>query len=105
MHLTHHMRSIASALAAAAIVPSLAASAADFAPPGDIPARPEEIVFAPLRFEPPSAAEYRHVLPCGVVVYLAPSRELPLVDLRMTFKGGAYLESADRTGLASMTGA
>ncbi|MFM1823682.1 MAG: hypothetical protein RI967_1948 [Planctomycetota bacterium] len=105
MQITHHMRSIASALAAVALVPTFPSSAAASAPPGDIPARPEEIVFAPLRFEAPSAAEYRHELPCGVVVYLAPSRELPLVDLRMTFKGGAYLEPADRVGLASMTGA
>ncbi|MEY3021429.1 MAG: hypothetical protein RIS86_627, partial [Planctomycetota bacterium] len=58
----------------------------------DIPARPELLEFAPLRFDPPQAADHRHVLPCGVVVYLAPSRELPLVDLTMTFKGGAYLE-------------
>jgi len=38
-----------------------------------------------------------------VVVYLAPSKELPLIDLGMTFKGGGYLEPSDKVGLASMT--
>ncbi len=89
----------------ATLAASLAISArAGAAAADDIPARPELLEFAPLRFDPPQAADHRHVLPCGVVVYLAPSRELPLVDLTMTFKGGAYLEPADRTGLAAMTG-
>jgi predicted Zn-dependent peptidase len=43
------------------------------------------------------------VLSNGVVVYLAPSKELPLIDLGMTFKGGGYLEPSDKVGLASMT--
>ncbi|MCA9285873.1 MAG: insulinase family protein [Phycisphaerales bacterium] len=71
----------------------------------DVPARPEQIHFAPLSFEPPSAAEYRHVLPSGVVVYLAPSTEFPLVNIAMTFKGGRDLDPADQVGLADATGA
>jgi zinc protease len=68
-----------------------------------LPARPENIVFAPLAFEPPDAAKFRRTLPDGTVVYLAPSRELPLVNVVITFKGGASLDPADAPGLAAMT--
>jgi predicted Zn-dependent peptidase len=68
-----------------------------------LPKRPEQIAFKPLAFSAPKAADYRHVLSNGVVVYLAPSKELPLIDLSMTFKGGGYLEPADKVGLAGMT--
>ncbi len=68
-----------------------------------IPARPEQIVFAPLAFEPPDASTFRRTLTDGTVVYLAPSREFPLVNLVVTFKGGASLDPADVPGLASMT--
>ena len=70
---------------------------------GTLPKRPEDLAYRPLVFNPPKASDYRHVLPSGVVVYLAPSKELPLVDLVMTFKGGQYLESADKVGLSGMT--
>ncbi len=69
-----------------------------------IPARPEELKFKTLSFTPPEAKEYRHVLPGGVPVYLAPSRELPLVQLTFTFKGGRYLDPDGKEGLAAMTG-
>jgi zinc protease len=68
-----------------------------------IPGRPEQIVFAPLAFEPPDASTFRRTLADGTVVYLAPSREFPLVNLVVTFKGGASLDPADVPGLASMT--
>jgi len=68
-----------------------------------IPARPEQIVFAPLAFEPPDASTFRRTLADGTVVYLAPSHEFPLVNLVVTFKGGASLDPAGIPGLASMT--
>ncbi len=68
-----------------------------------IPARPETIRFAPLAFEPPSAADHRHVLADGTVVFLAPSHELPLVKVAVTFKGGNSLDPADLPGLAAFT--
>ena len=52
---------------------------------------------------PPAAADYRHVLSDGTVVYLAPSHEFPLVNLAITFKGGSSLDPADLPGLAAMT--
>ncbi|MFO0872402.1 MAG: insulinase family protein [Phycisphaerales bacterium] len=71
----------------------------------DLPARPEKIDFAALRFEPPKPGEYRHVLSNGVPVYLMPSKEFPLVNIAMTFKGGDNLDPADIVGLADATGA
>ncbi len=71
----------------------------------EVPERPENIDFKPLNFEPPLADEYRHTLSTGVPVYVAPSREFPLVTISFTFKGGSYLDPADKVGLASMTGA
>ncbi|MCA9291675.1 MAG: insulinase family protein, partial [Phycisphaerales bacterium] len=69
-----------------------------------IPDRPEQLVYPPLRFDPPRAADYRHEIG-DVVVYLAPTHEFPLVQLTMTFRGGSYLDPPHRTGLAQATGA
>ena len=69
----------------------------------DLPARPEQIEFEPLAFTPPAAADFRHVLPDGTVVYLAESHEFPLIDLSISFKGGSSLDTAEIPGLASMT--
>ncbi|MBL0926506.1 MAG: insulinase family protein [Phycisphaerales bacterium] len=71
----------------------------------DIPARPEKIEFRPLRFEPPKAADFRSVLSTGTPVYMAQSKEVPLVTVIFTFRGGSYLNPKDKLGLASMTGA
>jgi zinc protease len=68
----------------------------------DIPPRPENLVFAPLTFEPPKASDYRFVLKDGTPVYMAPSTEFPLVTVTFTFKGGSYLEDAATTGLTGM---
>jgi zinc protease len=88
---------------AAAVTLALAAAPAALAQ--SLPARPEQISFKPLVYNPPKASDYRHVLSNGVVVFLAPSKELPLIDLTMTFRGGGYLEPADKVGLAGMTAA
>ncbi len=71
---------------------------------GDIPPRPEHILFPPLAFEPPDAADYRHALTNGVTVYLAPSHEFPLIDLTFTFKGGSYLDPPEKVGVAAAMG-
>src|SRR4029453_5254357 len=69
------------------------------------PPRPEQIQFAPLKFEPPEGKDFRHQLPNGVVVYLAPSAEFPLVNISFTFRGGTFLDPQDKVGLAQATGA
>ena len=72
-------------------------------PAATLPARPEAIEFEPLVYVPPKAADHRHVLADGTVVYLAPSHEFPLINLSITFKGGASLDPADMPGLAALT--
>jgi zinc protease len=81
-------------------------SAALFAAPvlaQDIPKHPTELTFPDLSYEPPAAAEYQHVLENGTCVFLAPSKELPLIDITFTFKGGRYLEEPGSEGLAAAT--
>jgi zinc protease len=79
------------------------ASAAESATTASLPSRPEQIAFEPLEFTPPSAEEFRHVLPDGTVVYLAESTEFPLIDLSISFKGGSSLDMPEIPGLATMT--
>jgi len=69
-----------------------------------IPARPTDLVFPELDFLPPERSKHRHVLPCGVVVYVVEDHELPLVDVDFTVRTGAYLEPKGKAGLASLTG-
>ena len=70
----------------------------------DIANHPDDLVFEALDFDPPASNDFRYTLSNGVTVFLAPSSELPLVNIAFTFKGGTYLEPADHVGLASMTG-
>ncbi|MFG0275478.1 MAG: M16 family metallopeptidase [Phycisphaerales bacterium] len=69
-----------------------------------LPARPEQIEFPPLTFEPPVATAYRSES-AGVPVYMIPDREFPLVTITFSFKGGEYLVADEHAGLAQMTGA
>lgn len=69
-----------------------------------IPDRPEKLTFPPLKFEPPLAADYRHVLDGGVVAYLVPDRTLPLVDINVLFRAGEHLDPEGKEGLADLTG-
>jgi predicted Zn-dependent peptidase len=85
------------ALALSCLLPTASAQS------GDLPERPEGIAFPPLEFAPPSREAYRHEVE-GVVVYLVPSRELPLIDLRFSFRGGAYLDPEGQEGLAAALG-
>jgi len=84
---------------------ALPATVAADQPPGALPSRPEEIVFAPLDFEVPAAKDFRRTLPDGTPVYVAPSHEFPLVTVSITFKGGASLDPADVPGLVGATAA
>jgi zinc protease len=69
-----------------------------------IPDRPEKLTFSPFVFSPPSAATYRMLLASGPVAYIAEDRELPLVSISITLRGGQYLELAGKEGLADLTG-
>lgn len=87
---------ILSAALGAALV-SLAAGASD------IPARPEQLTYGPLDFEVPVAAELRHELPGGVVAYVVEDHALPLVNVVLNVRTGAFRDPADQPGLASLT--
>jgi predicted Zn-dependent peptidase len=87
---------LAAALAASAFAPaSLAAG---------IPDRPENLAFPAFSFNPPSAATYRTALASGPVAYIAEDRELPLVSISITLRGGQYLDPAGKEGLSDLTG-
>lgn len=69
-----------------------------------IPAHPRDLVFEDLAFDPPDAAAHRHELSNGSVVFIVPDRALPLVSVSVTVRTGAYLEPAEKAGLAALTG-
>jgi zinc protease len=95
------MRATAAFLFLIAALPTTARAQA----PPPIVARPEELVFRPLVFNPPKAADFRVVLKNGMVVYIAEDRTLPLVNIVITVRTGRYLEPAGQEGLAGITGA
>ncbi len=65
-----------------------------------IPARPEQLQFSPLKYEPPKAAQYRVKLANGMVAYLVPDRTLPLVNVHVLMRIGPDLDPAGKEGLA-----
>ncbi|MEE8130894.1 MAG: pitrilysin family protein [Vicinamibacterales bacterium] len=69
-----------------------------------IPAHPQDLTFEPLEFDPPDAARYRHELSNGVVVFVVEDDTLPLVNVSVLVRTGAYLEPSDKAGLAALTG-
>lgn len=69
-----------------------------------VPAHPSELAFDPLDFTPPSAADHRHELSNGIVVYAVEDRELPLVTVAVTVRTGAWLDPPDKVGLAGFVG-
>ncbi len=69
-----------------------------------IPNRPEKLTFPPLVYEPPLPEQYRVALQSGPIAYVAPDRELPLVNIVVYVHTGQYLEPAGKEGLAELTG-
>src|SRR5574342_558653 len=63
---------------------------------------PRKMTFKPVEFAPPEPD--RVVLENGMVVYLLEDHELPLVTLSASMRTGGWLESADKVGLAGLTG-
>jgi len=90
---------------ALAVLTTVAAAAAPaVAQQSAIPDHPDELVFAPIAYTPPSAKDYRVVLKNGMVVYIAEDPTLPLVNIELTLRTGSYLEPAGKEGLAAFTG-
>jgi predicted Zn-dependent peptidase len=79
-------------------------AAAPAAAPQSIPDHPDQLVFRPIAYTPPSARDHRVVLKNGMVVFIAEDATLPLVNISLLVRTGAYLEPADKAGLAALTG-
>ncbi len=63
---------------------------------------PRAMKFKPVEFTPPEPE--RVVLENGMVIYLLEDHELPLVTMSATIRSGAWLDPADKIGLAGLTG-
>jgi len=83
--------------------PSTKSAAAQKSTAG-IPARPEQLKFPPLNYEPPNPADFRVKLKSGPLAYVAADRELPLVNIAIYVRTGDYLEPTGKEGLAEVTG-
>ncbi len=69
-----------------------------------IPAHPSQLAYELLDFTPPVAADHRHELSNGIVVFVVEDHELPLATVAVTVRTGAYLDPPDKIGLAGLTG-
>jgi zinc protease len=67
----------------------------------DLPARPEQLKYPPLKYAPPRAAEYRVKLANGIAAYLAPDKAIPLVTVTVLMRVGPDLDPVGKEGLAS----
>src|SRR6266576_4420994 len=57
-----------------------------------IPARPEQLPFPPLTYEPPAPEKFRVALKSGPIAYVVADHELPLVNIAVSVHTGQYLE-------------
>jgi zinc protease len=62
---------------------------------------PNRIRFKPLSFEPPQAHRLR--LENGLILYILPDKELPLVKIKVVVRTGSMYDPAGREGLAELT--
>jgi zinc protease len=102
------LRPLRLALATWVVLPALAAAAAPApaTPPSGgpaIPARPEQLTYGPLDFEVPKAEPLRHELPGGIVAYVVPDHSLPLVNVVLSVRTGAFREPKEKPGLSALT--
>ena len=63
---------------------------------------PRTMTFDPVTFTVPEVE--RVVLENGIIVYLLPDPELPLVTVSALIRTGAIYQPADKVGLAGLTG-
>jgi zinc protease len=66
------------------------------------PEHPKDIVFPEYVFTPPAAEEYVDLLDNGVPVFIAEDRELPLIQVVATFRGGDYLDDVSQVGVTKI---
>lgn len=78
--------------------------AADPSADAGIPDRPEKLKFPSLTYEPPDPRQFRVALRSGPVAYVVPDRELPLVNIAVHIRVGAYLDPEGKDGLTGLLG-
>jgi predicted Zn-dependent peptidase len=71
---------------------------------GDIPDRPEKLVYSPVAWDIPDADSLRFTLANGTPVYALPDRQFPLVNIAVYFRGGSYLVPTGQEGLHTIAG-
>ncbi|HOS94012.1 MAG TPA: pitrilysin family protein [Armatimonadota bacterium] len=64
---------------------------------------PSQLVFPELRFDPPSAEQFRVELRDGLVVYIQEDHTLPTFQLSLSWIGGSYFDPPGKEGLAGLT--
>ena len=69
-----------------------------------VPPHPDKLTYPKFAYQPPSAKDYRTVLKSGPVAFVAADRELPIVSITVTLRGGSYLNPAGKEGLAELAG-
>jgi len=65
-------------------------------------ADPDDIVYAPLRFEPPEAQRVK--LENGIILYMREDHEIPLVNISAVIRMGSFYDPPGKEGLAKITG-
>ena len=84
-----------------ALVLGLGSSAA----PGEVVPHPRQLVFREREFHLPRWQSVRNELSNGTPVYVVEDHSLPLVDVAVAVRTGAWIDPEGQTGLASFTGA
>lgn len=84
------------------LLPSFVQAAASA--PSGVAAHPRDLKYKDLKFDVPDGNTYRHTLKNGIVAYVAEDHALPLVNISVLVRVGAFLGPSDKPGLAEMTG-
>ena len=66
------------------------------------PSHPNGLVFPEYVFNTPSAEEYAETLQNGITVFIVENKELPLIQVDATFRGGSYLDAVDQVGVTEL---
>jgi predicted Zn-dependent peptidase len=82
----------------ALLLGALAGAASAQAPPDRVPRHPSELIFPPARWRAPVGGEHRRELASGAVLYLVEDRSLPLVEVVIATRAGAFLDPEGRPG-------
>ena len=66
---------------------------------------PKLLTYPAFNFDVPKAEAFRVKLKTGQAAYIAEDHSLPLVNVSITVRAGAWLDPANKPGVASLTGA